>query len=344
MSAHGILNLNKPPGATSMAMVRLVKRITGQRKVGHGGTLDPMASGVLPILLGQATHMMDYLIEGTKTYRARILLGITTDTLDAMGAVVGRGDPSAVTRAAVEEALEAFRGTIAQVPPMHSALKRGGERLYALARAGVEVPRESRTVQVFRLELLEWEPPSLTVDVECGRGVYIRALADDLGQALGCGGHLTALERQRTGPFSLASSITPEQLTETAETQGWQELLLAPDVVVEHLWAAVVNHHLEAYLRQGRQVALGWRGQTPAQHQELCRVYSLDGRFLALARFDRPLGLWQPTRVFDQSASDERSPRGNKGAPQRGAPPRRSPGPRTPDPRPAMPSSAPQTP
>ena len=330
MTAHGILNLNKPPGATSMAMVRLVKRITGQRKVGHGGTLDPMASGVLPLLLGQATHTMDYLIEGTKAYRARILLGVTTDTLDAMGTVVRREDPSGITRAAVEEALVAFRGSISQVPPMHSALKQKGERLYALARAGVEVPREPRTVQVFRLELLAWEPPSLTVDVECGRGVYIRALADDLGRALGCGGHLTALERQRAGPFSLANSITPEQLAEAAEAQGWQELLLAPDAVVEHLQAAVVNQHLETYLRQGRQVALGWRGHTPAQNRELCRVYSTDGRFVALARFDRALGLWQPTRVFDQPAPSERRPHGSNGAPPRSSL----------SPRPAMPSPA----
>lgn len=283
-----------------MSMVRLAKRITGQRKIGHGGTLDPMASGVLPLLLGQATHMMDYLIEGTKTYRAQVLLGVTMDTLDAMGSVVSKGDPTGITRMNVEHALDAFRGSISQVPPMHSALKYKGERLYTLARAGVEIPREARNVKVFRLDLIEWNPPQLTIDVECGRGVYIRALADDLGRALGCGAHLTALQRLRTGPFSLANSLTPEKLSESVGSNAWREFLHGPDIVVQHLRTAVVDHNAENHLRQGRQIFLTWQEAIPARHQELCRIYSFDHRFVALARYDRALGIWQPTKVFDQ--------------------------------------------
>jgi tRNA pseudouridine55 synthase len=308
MTMQGILNLNKPIGATSMSMVRLAKRITGQRKIGHGGTLDPMASGVLPLLLGQATHMMDYLIEGTKIYRARILLGVTMDTLDAMGSVVAKSDPTGIKRMTVEDALEGFKGTISQVPPMHSALKYKGTRLYSLARAGVEIPREARSVEVFRIDLTSWDPPQLTVDVECGRGVYIRALADDLGRTLGCGGHLTALERLRTGPFSIADSLTPEELSESAGKDALKEFLQGPDVVVQHLRAAVVDRDAENQLRQGRQIILTWRESVPAQHQELCRIYSSEERFVALARYDKALGIWQPIRVFDQSEPEKWKP------------------------------------
>ena len=307
MSVHGILNINKPPGPTSMDMVRLVKRLTRERKVGHGGTLDPVADGVLPICLGQATRMMDHLIESTKVYLTQVVLGVATDTFDTAGTVVRTEDPSGVTLPAVEKALEAFRGHINQVPPMYSALKKGGTRLYNLARAGVEVPRAPRQVQVLRLELKDWDPPIITLEVECGRGVYIRALAHDLGEALGCGAHLKALTRLRTGPFSLEEAISPAQLEEVASSGSWQQLVNPPDIVVGHLRAAVVGAPMVAYLKQGREVALGPRGRTVALHQEHCRIYTTTGRFLAVAQYDRSRGQWRPDRVFelDQAPFDE---------------------------------------
>ena len=301
MAIHGVINLRKPPGQTSMNMARLVKRLTGERKVGHGGTLDPLASGVLPIFLGQATPMMNYLIEGVKVYRSEMLLGVSTDTLDAMGAVTHQADPSGVTRDQVEEALKEFRGTILQVPPMYSALKQDGKRLYALARAGVEVDRKPRQVEITRLELLGWNPPRATIEVECGRGVYIRSLVRDLGDVLGCGAHLTSLVRKSTGPFLLEEAIGPEELTEAVQSGSWRELIYSPDFVVGHLKAAVVSPYMESHIKHGRQVALGLRGRATALHEELCRIYTADGRFLAMARFDRPTGLWQPVRVFDLS-------------------------------------------
>ena len=299
MAIHGALNLRKPPGQTSMEMARIVKRLTRERKVGHGGTLDPLASGVLPIFMGQATAMMNYLIDGVKVYRSEMLLGVSTDTLDAMGAVTGRADPSHVTRKRLEEALEGFRGTILQVPPMYSALKQGGERLYAMARAGVEVDREPRQVDVSRLELLDWDQPRATLEVECGRGVYIRSLVRDLGDILGCGAHLTSLVRERTGPFLLEDAVDPEGLAEAVQADTWKELLYPPDFVVGNLKAAIVSDHMASYVKHGRQIALGPRGRSSALHEELCRIYTADGRFLAMARFDRPAGLWQPIRVFD---------------------------------------------
>lgn len=299
MAVHGILNLFKPLGMTSMEAVRQVKRLTDERKVGHGGTLDPIATGVLPICFGQATRMMDYLVESTKLYRAQVLLGVATDTYDSHGEVVSTADPSSITRDIVETALEDFKGVVYQVPPMYSALKREGERLYNLARAGVDVPRAPRKTQVDKLELLEWDHPKLTVEVECGRGFYIRSLAHDLGEVLGCGGHLIALERLRTGPFTSESAVGIPSL-ETATNEGtWKELLHAPDAVLSHTLAAVVNRSQARMLQQGRPVALGYRGKTNYPQGKLCRVYTTEGRFFGLVRYQPIQRLWQPEKIFD---------------------------------------------
>ena len=292
-----------------MDMVRLVKRLTRERKVGHGGTLDPVADGVLPICLGQATRMMDHLIESTKLYRTQVVLGVATDTFDTAGTIVRTKDPSGVTLPTIEKVLETFRGHIDQVPPMYSALKQSGTRLYKLARAGVDIPRAARPVQVLSLDIKDWKPPIVTLEVECGRGVYIRALAHDLGEALGCGAHLKSLTRLRTGPFSLEESISPKKLEEIVTSGSWQQLVHPPDFVVGHLRAAVVGAPTVAHLKQGRQVALGPLGRTVAMHQERCRIYTTAGCFLAIAQYDRSQGLWRPERVFklDQPTFEERS-------------------------------------
>ena len=310
MIVHGLLNLSKPAGPTSMDMVRRIKRLTGVRKTGHGGTLDPIASGVLPICLGQATRLMSYLVDSTKVYEARLRLGAATDTFDSTGAVTATADASGVTREAFEAAMEAFRGPLLQVPPMYSALKKGGERLYELARAGVDVEREPRPVEVMRLELTDWAHPEATIEVECGRGLYVRSLAHDLGQALGCGAHLTGLVRLRAGPFSVEDAITLEEMEEAAAADRWQALLSPLDAVVQHLPAAVVSPATAYAVRQGRQVALGAWGGLGALPDGPCRLYTTDGRLAALAGYKRNMGMWQPTLVFDvesqgAEASDE---------------------------------------
>lgn len=309
MTVDGFLVMAKPPGATSMDVVRTVKRLTREKKVGHGGTLDPIAEGVLPICLGQATRLMEPLVDGTKRYTARVRLGVATDTYDSTGSAVFTADPSGVTREAVEAALERFRGVIAQVPPRFSALKQGGERLYDLARAGIAVEPEARTVTVFSLELREWSPPELELDTECGRGFYVRSLAHDLGEALGCGGHLVQLTRQRTGPFNLDDALTLEQLATATEAGTWRDLLHPMDSVVSGLRAAVIDRLSEGQVLQGRSLILGHRADPPPAHGERCRLYSADGRFLALARFDRPLGQWRPEKVFN-GESGSRKERG----------------------------------
>lgn len=298
----GVLNMSKDKGWTSMDVVRLVKRVTRQRRVGHGGTLDPQATGVLPVLIGHATRLMEHLVNDPKRYRGRICLGIATDTYDSEGKVVGEGDPSGLTEERIRETLESFRGVIYQVPPMYSALKKEGRRLYHIARAGEEIPREARRVVVSRLELLAWDPPEMTVELECRRGVYVRSLAHDLGEALGCGGHLSSLERLRAGRFPVESALTVEDLRMAAEEGRWQEFLFDMDALVMHLRAAVVGPAGEGYIRNGQAVAFPIP-RLPALHQETCRVYAADGRFLALAKYNSVRHQWQPDKVFPQDAA-----------------------------------------
>jgi len=194
----GILNINKPWGKTSFSIVAIVKRLSGERRVGHAGTLDPTATGVLPICLGQATRITEFLVDATKAYQAQIELGVTTDTYDASGKITQKRDPSEISQSQLESALTSFRGLIQQTPPMYSAVKYQGKRLYELARAGIKVDRESRPAKIYHLELIDWQPPSVTLEVVCGKGTYIRSLAHDLGQILGCLLYTSPSPRDRT--------------------------------------------------------------------------------------------------------------------------------------------------
>ena len=297
---HGILNIDKPPSLTTMDVVRRLKRASRQKRVGHGGTLDPVATGVVAICFGQATRVMEYLINGTREYRSTIELGVETDTYDVMGSVTGTGDPSSVTLRDVEGALESFKGTVEQVPPMYSALKRQGKRLYHLARAGVEVEREPRTVEVSSIEVVDWTPPAVTLVMSCGRGFYVRSLAHDLGSALGCGAHLKTLVRLRSGPFKLSDALSLKQAEQKLGDGTWIESLYAADVVVGHLRAAIVDRRLEEMIRQGRSLPPGLRIPF-SRPDELCRVYGQDGRFVAVLSFNASKGHWQPDRVFNIS-------------------------------------------
>ena len=299
----GMLNIDKPAGMTSMDVVRRIKRASRQKRVGHGGTLDPIATGVIPVCMGQATRMMEYLIDGTKEYRGQIALGVETDTYDALGEVVRTSEPPSIGREELVGVLEAFVGPIEQVPPMYSALKRQGKRLYELARAGVEVEREPRKVEVTSVSIIDWSSPNVTVDVACGRGFYMRSLAHDLGEALGCGGHLRSLVRIRSGPFKLDQAITLVEAEDKFARGVWHEALYAPDVVVGHLRAGVVGKRVEDMIRQGRPIPEGLR--IPGSHpNERCRVYGVDGRFLAVLSFNASVRQWQPDRVLSLTYGD----------------------------------------
>ncbi len=281
-----------------MDLVRRLKRASKQKHVGHGGTLDPVATGVVPVCFGQATRVMEYLVNGTKDYRGVVELGVSTNTYDALGDVTARRDCSHVTAEAIEQALEAFRGVIEQVPPMYSALKWQGKRLYELARAGVEVEREPRKVEVLSIKLVDWSPPLATLEVSCGRGFYMRSLAHDLGEALGCGGHLQALVRLRTGPFKLADALSLAEAEQRFADGTWQDALHGPDTVLQHLRAVIAGKRLEEMIRQGQAVPPGF-GIPFSRPNEECRVYSADGRFVAIMVFNASTGQWQPEKVFN---------------------------------------------
>ena len=306
MTIDGILNARKPRGWSSFDVVALVRRLSRQRRVGHAGTLDPAAEGVLPICLGQATRVVEYLVDLPKTYRAQVRLGTTTDTYDAWGTVVTTTDPSGVREEALRAALSAFVGEIDQVPPMYSALKHQGVPLYRYARAGETVERPPRRVMIHRLELLAYAPPVATIEVECGRGAYIRALAHDLGRALGCGAHLETLLRTRLGAFSLDTAAEPEALREAFRGDGWRDLLLPPDTVLLKWPAAILGEGSERLTRQGRPLTLP--PTEAARRMNLrrgapCRAYSLDGFLVAILRYEGGRSLWRPEKVFAAPAA-----------------------------------------
>jgi len=297
----GILNINKPAGKTSYGVVAVVKRWSGEKRVGHAGTLDPDATGVLPVCLGKGTRIVEYLMDTTKAYRAEIELGTATDTYDASGKITGKGDPSGIDAARLESALGPFRGAIQQTPPMFSAIKHRGRPLYALARAGLEVERKSRTVKVHRLELTAWNPPVATLEIECGKGTYIRSLAHDLGQALGCGAHIKTLARTRCGLFKIEDAVSLSQLEEAFRGGYWQRYIYPIDAVLRDYRAVVVDEAAEDAIKKGGLVALEG-GENPPAGQDIspryCRAYSRDGRFLGILRHLPDTGNWQPEKVL----------------------------------------------
>ncbi len=297
----GILNLNKPAGLTSFAVVARVRRVTGQRQVGHAGTLDPLATGVLPIFLGTATRVMEYLSDQVKSYRAGVQFGVTTDSYDAEGAVTSTQDASGVTREMVEQALAPFRGEVRQTAPLYSALKYHGQPLYKYARKGQSVPLKERTIQISSLELIDWQPPLVTLEITCGKGTYIRSLAHDLGQALGVGAHLKSLVRLKVGPFDLADAIGLSTLEQACSTGQAEDLLYPADYVLTGFPAIVVANQQTCNLLHGSPLSLGDQQSltaNPPSPGDRVRAYDEAGNFLGILRYEADRALWQPEKVF----------------------------------------------
>lgn len=302
MALHGILVIDKEPGLTSHDVVARVRRITGERKAGHTGTLDPAATGVLPVCLGAATKVIEYLQDSSKTYYAEVVLGVATDTDDLEGRIVAEAPVPALGEAELDGALERFRGEIEQVPPMYAAIKVAGRKLYELARAGETDPegilRAVRRVRIDTLALLGWEPPVARLLVDCSKGTYIRALARDLGQALGCGAYLHRLVRLRTGPFYLDQALTLAELAEEFDVTPWPELALHPDEALLDWPAIVLDAAGVAAWRNGQPLREpAGRAIVAGQGAGRCRAYSVEGDWLGLARYDVERGAWQPEKV-----------------------------------------------
>lgn len=298
--AGGYLNINKPQDWTSTDVVRKLKGITRMKKIGHGGTLDPLATGVLPICVGAATRFADTVLLGTKSYRITMMLGSSTNTYDSTGETTAEADWSGVTQADVVKVLEQFRGKFDQVPPMFSALHHNGQRLYELARKGIEVERPPRPVEVFSLGFVEFNAPELVLEVECGHGFYARTLAYDIGEKLGTHAHLTGLVRTHAGAFRLEDAVTIEQVSEAAESGDWRELAMPIDTTLHHMNIATLSPELVEMVRHGRQLSVGDIGK-PGEFEsgDRVRAYDPDGELLAILLFEPEKLGWRPEKVLD---------------------------------------------
>jgi tRNA pseudouridine55 synthase len=292
---HGFLAIDKAPGWTSHDVVARVRKLSGVRRVGHAGTLDPFATGVLVVGVGKATRLIQYVQRGDKRYEAHVRLGVETDTLDVEGAVTAQSDPTEwPARPQVDAVLAGFVGEIEQAPPAYSAIRIQGERAYRRARAGEPLEMPVRRVRIHGIDTLAYNPPDLEIDVRCGTGTYLRSLARDIGRALGTLGYCHALRRTAVGPFTIEQCRTLDELGEQDLSGRWSELALPPDTAVQAFEAVTLDERQTEAWYYGRPVAeLRGAGGTPA----LVRVYSNRGAFAGLGELDPDRGL-NPELVF----------------------------------------------
>lgn len=282
---NGVLVVDKPEGKTSFDVVAAVRRFLRIKKAGHTGTLDPMATGVLPICLGEATRVVSFLTEGDKTYEAEVRLGSSTDTQDRTGKTLAEAPVGEMSRERLLEALATFRGELAQIPPMYSAIRVDGKRLYELAREGKEIERAARPVTIHQLELLSFAPPLFAIRVRCSKGTYVRTLAHDLGERLGTHAHLWSLRRTASGPFDIEQSI-PLAALGTLSPQEIAARIVGEREALAGLTELLIGSALETRVRQGQRLgakdlpALAGLGEG-----ERIRLTSEDGRLLAVAEW-----------------------------------------------------------
>ena len=272
---NGIVIIDKPAGWTSQDVTARLRRVFGTRRIGHGGTLDPMATGVLPVFVGRATRGVEFFEHAEKTYETELLLGVATDTEDTTGTVLTRREVS-VTQEQLTEVLERFRGEIMQIPPMYSALKVNGQKLCDLARKGGQVERQPRPVTVHELTLLSREGDTLHLRVRCSKGTYIRTLCADIGEALGCGGCMQALRRTQAGEYTIAEAVPLQQLLEAAEPETY---LRDVDTMFRGYPGVKLTVNQEKRCRNGNAFSVSLPGGT-------YRAYSQSGEFLMLAKVE----------------------------------------------------------
>lgn len=276
---NGIIIIDKPAGRTSHDMVYFMRRMTGVKKVGHTGTLDPMATGVLPVCIGSAAKIADMLTLSDKRYIAELVLGMTTDTQDADGEVLTECALSC-TEEEVRDAVKSFEGELEQIPPMYSAVKINGKKLYELARAGVEAERKSRKIKIYSIDILKIDLPRVTIDVSCSKGTYIRTLCEDIGIKLGAGAYMNTLRRIKTGPFSIEESHSVREI-ETLKRDGrLEEIIIPTDRMFTDYPALTLNPKQVRSVTNG--VMMTYRGEE--KEGQLLRVYDENGKFLCVSK------------------------------------------------------------
>lgn len=299
---HGYLVIDKPAGWTSHDVVGRLRRLLGERKIGHAGTLDPAATGVLPVAVGDATKTLEYLTGASKTYLAEITFGVETDSYDGDGRVSRVSDASRIERDAVFSALSTMDGPREQLPPMYSAIKIGGKRLYEAARRGDDIDRPLRSVIFHTLELVDWVSPIATVFVDCSKGTYVRTLAHDLGRSVGSGAYLSGLVRLRSGPFSLDDAWSIHELQSIAESGAgvfrdqWPVIALHPDVAIEALPVVLLDTLEADHWSQGKAIVADELDGAQIDGVAF-RTYDAQGRWLGTGRVDKQSGAWRPAKV-----------------------------------------------
>jgi tRNA pseudouridine55 synthase len=301
----GVLIINKEAGWTSHDVVAKVRHLLGEVKVGHAGTLDPAATGVLPVLIGRGTRIAEYLVEWDKEYRAVLRLGETTDTQDATGTVLTRCTTDSVTTEAIHEVVGRFHGPIEQVPPMYSAVKVRGVPLYKSARAGKTIARDARTITIHNLEVEAIQARDVTLRVVCSKGTYVRTLCADIGEALGVGGHMLALERRRVGPLTIGDALTVNEIGIRHALGRIGDDLLSLDRTLGHLGIAVIDEQTVDRVRHGASVPIAnilrWEEAADAARgvQAPIRVHDTSGRLVAIGTYqDASRGVLKTEKVL----------------------------------------------
>jgi tRNA pseudouridine55 synthase len=298
-NVSGFLLLDKPAGITSNAALQAVKKLFNANKAGHTGSLDPLATGVLPLCFGEATKFSQYLLDADKRYLARIKLGVTTDSGDADGKILETKDVPVIDEAELENVLANYRGEIAQIPSMFSALKVDGQPLYKLARQGIEIERKERIVQIYQLDVVDRCEDEITVDVRCSKGTYVRSLAEDIGRDLGCGAHVNGLRRIGAGPFTIGETVTMDELEALAGFDQLDEKLLPISSSVKSWPSVALTDITASYVRQGQAVQVA-NAPTQGWVSLFEEMTDIDDEFIGVGEIQED-GKIAPRRLVVQS-------------------------------------------
>ena len=296
---HGVVNIKKEKGYTSHDVVAKLRGIVGQKKIGHTGTLDPDATGVLPVCLGKATKLCDMLTDKSKTYETVLLLGKTTDTQDISGEVLSEGDYSHIDNETVLQCIGEFVGDYLQIPPMYSALKVNGKKLYELARQGIEVERKARPVVIHEINVLDVNLPRVRMEVHCSKGTYIRTLCHDIGEKLGCGACMEELIRTKVSRFEIADSLTLDEVRDIKEAGRLEEILVPIDVMFDQYEAVTLKDEFVAFAYNGNLFkAKHLKENILLENEKQVRVYDEAGRFIAIYEYQEQDHMFHIQKMF----------------------------------------------